>query len=167
MYYSLLMAERLGIPEYEREVIAKGALLHDIGKVGIMDAILLKPGKLDEHEWVEMRRHPQIGHDILSGISFLKGAADFILTHHERYDGTGYPRGLKGDEIPVGSRIFNLVDTLDAMTSNRPYRKALSFDALQAEVQRCSGTQFDPALAEVFLSITRQEWEEAAGTTLS
>jgi putative nucleotidyltransferase with HDIG domain len=163
MRYSLLMAERLGIAADAREIIAKGALLHDIGKVGVMDAILLKPGKLDEREWSEMRRHPQIGYDILSGINFLKGAADFIYCHHERFDGSGYPRGLKGEQIPIGSRIFTLVDTLDAMTSDRPYRNALSFDSLQDEIRRCTGTQFDPALAEVFLSIHREEWEQASG----
>jgi putative nucleotidyltransferase with HDIG domain len=167
MKYSLLMAERMGISNEERLVIAKGALLHDIGKVGISDTILLKPGKLDDQEWVNMRQHPQIGYDILSGISHLKGAADFIYCHHERFDGSGYPRGLGGQDIPAGARIFNLVDTLDAMTSNRPYRKALPFSAVRDEVQRCIGSQFDPEIAQVFLDISKEEWEKATGTAFA
>jgi response regulator RpfG family c-di-GMP phosphodiesterase len=163
MLYSLLLADRLGITGEAKEIIAKGSLLHDIGKVGVIDAILLKPGKLDDQEWVQMRRHPQIGYDILSGISFLKGAADFIFCHHERFDGTGYPRGLKGEQIPIGSKIFTMVDTLDAMTSDRPYRKALTFATVQEEIKRCTHTQFDPELADVFLSIPREEWEKASG----
>ena len=163
MNFSGLMAEKLGIQGAELAKLAKGSLLHDIGKIGITDNILLKPGKLDESEWIEMRRHPQIGFAILSEIAFLKGPAEIILSHHERFDGTGYPKGLLGDQIPLGARIFTLVDTLDAMTSDRPYRKALPFDSVTAEIRKCCGTQFDPAIAELFLSIPRSRWEECAG----
>jgi len=163
MNYSTLVADRLGIKGVELEKLAKGSLLHDIGKIGITDNILLKPGKLDDGEWVEMRKHPQVGYAILSEISFLKGPAEIILSHHERFDGSGYPKGLKGEQIPLGSRIFTMVDTLDAMTSDRPYRKALPFDAVVSEIKRCSGTQFDPVLADLFLSISRRQWEECSG----
>jgi putative nucleotidyltransferase with HDIG domain len=163
MNYTSLMADKLGICDNDLQQLAKGALLHDIGKIGISDNILLKPGSLDDNEWVDMRRHPQVGHAILSEIEFLKGPAEIILTHHERFDGTGYPKGLKGEQIPVGSRIFVLVDTLDAMTSHRPYRKALPFDAVISEVKTFRGRQFDPDIADLFLSISRTQWEECAG----
>jgi putative nucleotidyltransferase with HDIG domain len=163
MNFSGLIADKLGIKGADFEKLAKGSLLHDIGKIGITDNILLKPGKLDDAEWVEMRRHPQIGYAILSEIAFLKGPAEIILSHHERFDGSGYPKGLKGEQIPIGSRIFTLVDTLDAMTSDRPYRKALPFDAVTSEVRKYCGLQFDPDLAELFLSISRKQWEECAG----
>lgn len=159
--YTVLLAETMGIGEPEVGIMARGALLHDIGKIGIPDNILLKPAKLDEEEWAKMRRHPQLGYDILSGIRFLKGPASMIYAHHERFDGTGYPNGLRGSAIPLGSRIFALVDTLDAMTSDRPYRRALPFEAVVDEVRRCRGTQFDPEIVEVFLSIRRARWEEA------
>lgn len=163
MNFSTLIAEKLGIRGTELEQLAKGALLHDIGKIGISDNILLKPAKLDDEEWVQMHKHPQIGYAILSEIVFLKGPAEIILTHHERFDGSGYPKGLTGEQIPIGSRIFALVDTLDAMTSDRPYRKALPFDAVTSEVKKFRGTQFDPHLADLFLSISRSQWEECAG----
>lgn len=163
MNYSTFMAGRIGIKGKDLEQLAKGALLHDIGKIGITDNILLKPSKLNDHEWLEMHRHPQIGYDIMSEISFLKGPAEIILTHHERYDGEGYPNRLKGDQIPIGSRIFGLVDTLDAMTSDRPYRHALPFEAVHSEVKKYRGSQFDPEIADIFLSISRGQWEECAG----
>ena len=163
MNFSIFMAGKLGIAGKELEKLAKGALLHDIGKIGIPDNILLKSGKLGVDEWGEMRRHPQIGYDILSEISFLKGPAEIILTHHERFDGKGYPQKLQGQQIPIGSRIFGLVDTLDAMTSDRPYRKALPFEAVISEVKMYRGTQFDPEIADIFLSINRVQWEDCAG----
>ncbi len=163
MNFSIFMAGKLGIAGKELEKLAKGALLHDIGKIGIPDNILLKSGKLGVDEWGEMRRHPQIGYDILSEISFLKGPAEIILTHHERFDGNGYPQRLQGQQIPIGSRIFGLVDTLDAMTSDRPYRKALPFEAVISEVKMFRGTQFDPEIADIFLSINRVQWEDCAG----
>jgi cyclic di-GMP phosphodiesterase len=165
MNYTLLLAQAMDVKEPELMIIAKGALLHDIGKIGVADHILLKPGKLDTAEWREMKKHPQIGYDILSDIKFLQGAADFVLTHHERYDGAGYPNSLKGEQIPLSARIFALADTLDAMTSDRPYRKALTFDSVIAEVLRCSGSQFDPQVVQTFFNITKKQWEKAAGTS--
>lgn len=163
MAYAALLAEAAGISQQERLVMAKGALLHDIGKIGVSDNILLKPAKLSEDEWDIMRQHPTVGHQILSGIRHFEGAAELVLAHHERYDGDGYPHGLRGEEIPVSARIFTLVDTLDAMTSDRPYRKALSYQTVLDEVRRCSGLQFDPGLVEIFLSIPQSAWEAAAG----
>jgi putative nucleotidyltransferase with HDIG domain len=163
MNYTVFLAKKMGIAGRELEELAKGALLHDIGKIGISDNILLKPGLLDDNEWVEMRRHPQVGFAILSEIKFLKIPTEIILGHHERFDGTGYPKRVKGHQIPVGARIFALVDTLDAMTSDRPYRRALPFDAVSKEVALNSGTQFDPDIAKLFLSISRSSWEECAG----
>ncbi len=164
MAYTMLLAKTAGVTEPDLSIMAKGALLHDIGKIGVSDNILLKPGKLDAGEWIEMKKHPTVGFDILSDIKYLKGAAEFVLAHHERYDGTGYPRGLKGNDIPICSRIFALVDTLDAMTSDRPYRKALTFEEVTHEVIKCSGTQFDPKMVKIFLEIPRIYWEEMAKT---
>ncbi|BCR04419.1 two-component system response regulator [Desulfuromonas versatilis] len=164
--YTLALAEVLGVEQGRRDDLAMGALLHDIGKVGVSDNILLKPGKLDEQEWEVMRRHSRIGYDIICGVRFLDKAAEVVLSHHERYDGGGYPDGLKGEEIPLGARIFAIADTLDAMTSDRPYRKALPFQAVVDELKRCSGTQFDPRMVEAFLSIPKRQWEEIAGKAL-
>lgn len=167
MTYTLLMAQKLGIDKEDSTAMAKGALLHDIGKIGISDNILLKPGKLNDEEWELMRRHPRVGHDILKGIRYFKGAAELVLCHHERFDGNGYPHGLKGKDIPVSARIFGLIDTLDAMTSDRPYRKALPFQAVVDEVIKCRGLQFDPELVDIFLQIDKKEWEAAAGKLFS
>ncbi len=163
MAYTLLLAREVGIDETDRAAMAKGALLHDIGKIGISDNILLKPGILDKDEWLIMKQHPQVGYEILTGIKYFKGAAELVLAHHERYDGNGYPNKLQGDDIPISARIFALVDTLDAMTSDRPYRKALPFKAVVDEVVRCGGYQFDPTLVDVFLKVQKNGWEEAAG----
>lgn len=128
-----------------------GSLLHDIGKIGVPDAILLKPGKLSAEEWDIMRQHPQNGHAIVHKLPFLAMAADIVLCHEERFDGSGYPAGLKGEAIPLAARLFAIIDTLDAMTFDRPYRKALPYDVAKAEIQRMAGTQFDPVLVETFL----------------
>jgi putative nucleotidyltransferase with HDIG domain len=151
--YMMEIAYHLGVePNTEEWVdLQRGGLLHDIGKIGVSDTILHKPGPLTEEEWVDMRRHPQIGHDMIREIGFLSGAAVIVLAHHERYDGKGYPRGLAADEIPLGARIFVLADTFDAMTSHRPYRPALSNEAARDEIIRCSGTQFDPRCVQAFL----------------
>ena len=166
MAYACLLAKKAGIDDSGCSILAKGALLHDIGKIGVSDNILLKPGKLDQAEWEIMRQHPTVGYEILSGIKYFAGAADLVLSHHERYDGAGYPNGLAGEAIPMSARIFALVDTLDAMTSDRPYRRALSFQSVLDEVVRCSGKQFDPKLVEVFLGIPKAAWESAAGKML-
>jgi putative two-component system response regulator len=163
MNFAAFLGEKRGIVGRELQELSKGALLHDIGKIGISDNILLKPGKLDDGEWIEMRKHPQIGYAILSEIDFLKTPAEIILSHHERFDGTGYPNQLKGEQIPIGARIFAVVDTLDAMTSDRPYRKALPFDQAVAEIIKHRSAQLDPDITDLFLSIPRKRWEECAG----
>jgi putative nucleotidyltransferase with HDIG domain len=158
--YTMAIAKKLSIPELHQPDIARGALLHDIGKIGVPDGVLLKPGPLTPSEWEEMRRHPQIGWNILKSISFLQVPAEIVLSHQERWDGGGYPRGLKGEEIHVGARIFAIADTLDAMTSDRPYRKGTTFGAARQEIKRCGGTQFDQRCVEAFLGISEEGLEE-------
>lgn len=161
--FTLAIAQRIGLTQAQLDDVGRGALLHDIGKIGIVDAILLKPGPLTPEEWVEMRKHPEIGYTILGGIPFLANAADIVLSHQERWDGDGYPRRLKGEQIPLGARIFAVADTLDAIVSDRPYRKGVSFDLARAEIVRCSGTQFDPAVVAAFTGLTDQELEVIHG----
>jgi HD-GYP domain-containing protein (c-di-GMP phosphodiesterase class II) len=127
-----------------------GALLHDVGKIGIPDAILRKHGPLSDSEWQVMRTHPDIGHRILAGVAALGPAAEIVLAHEERFDGSGYPRGLAGEAIPLWARLFALIDALDAMTSDRPYRKAIAFDAASSEIVRQAGAQFDPLAVDAF-----------------
>lgn len=154
--HTLLMAtHHYQKPEDLREIYW-GSLLHDIGKIGVPDAILLKPGKLSDAEWQVMQEHPHNGYLILQKIPFLSMAANVVLCHEERFDGSGYPAGLKGEKIPLAARLFAIIDTLDAMTFDRPYRMALPFDVAKAEILRMSGTQFDPLAVETFLK------EEAA-----
>src|SRR5919205_1425998 len=151
--YTLGIAERIGVPAADRPDIARGALLHDIGKIGVPDAILLKPGKLTSAEWDEMRRHPQIGHKILESIPFLAVPSQIVLSHQERWDGKGYPRGLAGEQIPLGARIFAIADTLDAITSDRPYRKGQPVEKAREEIRKYRGIQFDPRCVDAFLSL--------------
>jgi response regulator RpfG family c-di-GMP phosphodiesterase len=151
--YTIAIAERLALQGPELEELGRGALLHDVGKIGVPDAVLLKPGKLTPEEWTEMRRHPDIGHQMIQSIPFLATPAVIVLSHQERFDGGGYPRKLRGEEIHIGARIFAVADTLDAMTSDRPYRKATSFENAMAEVQRCAGSQFDPEVVRAFADI--------------
>jgi len=141
-------------------VIARGAFLHDIGKMAIPDEILGKPGALDEDEQETMREHCTRGYNIVKKIPFLRGAAEIVYCHQEHHDGNGYPNGLQGDEIPIGARIFAVADTLDAITSDRPYRRAQSFDAARAEILRCSGTQFDPKVVEAFANVPNEVWQQ-------
>jgi response regulator RpfG family c-di-GMP phosphodiesterase len=155
--YTLAIAMRLGIQGAELADIGRGALMHDIGKIGVPDSILLKPGPLTPGEWEEMRKHPEIGFNILKGIPFLAVPADIVLSHQERFDGNGYPRLLSGRQIHVGARIFMVADTLDAITSDRPYRRAQTYQAARAEIRRCSGTQFDKEIVQAFLSISPDE----------
>ncbi len=150
--HTLVLAKHFSDDPHQLRQIYCGALLHDIGKIGIPDPILQKNGSLTDAEWQIMRMHPEIGHRILSGATFMAEAAEIVLYHEERYDGTGYPRQLTGNEIPFWARLFAVIDTLDAMTSDRPYRKALSFDIARNEILRQSGTQFDPMVMEVFVS---------------
>ena len=157
--YVLKIAAELGLRGQELKTFSMGASLHDIGKLAIPDSILLKPGALSEDEWIVMRSHVQIGYDLVKQIPFLAEAAEIVLAHHERCDGTGYPRGLKGMEIPVGARIFAVADTVDAMTSDRPYRSALSFKEAYEEIRRWSGIRYDPQVCYSFLRIPVQVWE--------
>ncbi len=158
--YTSALARIIGLSGPQLIPVGRGALLHDVGKIGVPDSILLKPGKLTEAEWVEMKKHPRKGYEILQGIKFLEPAAQIVLAHQERWDGQGYPDGLSGEDIPLGSRLFAVVDTLDAMTSDRPYRKAMSFETAVREIHRCSGTQFDPGVVEAFLSVPTKFWRE-------
>jgi putative nucleotidyltransferase with HDIG domain len=158
--YAMVVADRLGVEEPARTWIRRGAILHDVGKIGVPDAILRKPGKLDPAEWDEMRKHPEMGYRMLQHIRFLEPALDIVLCHQERWDGSGYPRGLKGEEIPLGARIFAVVDTFDAMTSDRPYRKALSIADARDEVRKFTRIQFDPAVADAFLAIDDHVWRQ-------
>jgi response regulator RpfG family c-di-GMP phosphodiesterase len=140
--------------------IARAAFLHDIGKMAIPDMILRKPGPLTPEEREVMRTHCEIGFNMVTRIPFLREAAEIVLSHQEYFDGTGYPRGLKGEQIPLGARIFAVADALDAMISDRPYRKALPISHAREEIQRCSGTQFDPTVVEVFLAMPGTLWNE-------
>jgi putative nucleotidyltransferase with HDIG domain len=153
--YMMDIARELGVKEDSQDWVdmQRGSLLHDVGKIGVSDTILLKPGKLTEDEWKLMRLHPEIGYNMLKQVTFLAGAAEIILAHHERWDGKGYPRGLANKDIPLGARIFNVVDTFDSMTSDRPYRRALSTQEAMNEILRYSGSQFDPIVVEAFLDI--------------
>jgi putative nucleotidyltransferase with HDIG domain len=151
--YTVAIATQLGIKGAELEEIGRGALLHDIGKIGVPDAVLLKPGKLTPDEWVEMRKHPDIGFNMIQPIPFLSVPATIVLSHQERWDGQGYPRNLKGHEIHIGARIFAVADTLDAMTSDRPYRRGTTFANAIAEITRCGGSQFDPEVVKAFNGI--------------
>jgi putative nucleotidyltransferase with HDIG domain len=160
--YALEMARALGSSDAELKTIARGAYLHDIGKLGIPDGILLKPGPLGPDEWKVMQHHVQVGFDLVKGISFLSDAAEIILTHHERFDGSGYPRGLKGAEIPLGARIFSIADAFDAITSDRPYRRASSFAFARERIRSLSGQQFDPRVVDVFLAIPEETWPTIA-----
>jgi len=150
--HTLVLARRFTTELELLRQIYWGALLHDIGKIGVPDAILCKAGALTDAEWAVMRRHPDNGHAILRGIPYMARAAEIVLCHEERYDGSGYPRRLAGEAIPLAARLFAVIDTLDAITSDRPYRAAQSFDVAKTEILRCSGEQLDPRAVEAFLA---------------
>jgi len=152
------IALRMGIPEPELTDIEWGAMLHDIGKIGVPDRILLKPAKLTPEEWTIMRRHAAIGFSMLSRIDFLATAAKVVGDHHERFDGTGYPHGKVGQDIYIGARIFAVADTFDAITSDRPYRRAQSDEAAREEILRVSGTQLDPRCVRAFADVEPETW---------
>lgn len=160
--YSLEIARAMGWPDKQLGSLARGAYLHDIGKLGVPDGILLKPGPLTADERKLMQRHAQIGYDLVKDIAFLADAAEIVLAHHERYDGGGYPRGLKGDEILLSARIFAVADTLDAITSDRPYRRASSFESGRETIRHLSGSQFDPRVVSVFLCVPEATWPTIA-----
>ncbi|MGB0116991.1 MAG: HD domain-containing phosphohydrolase [Terriglobales bacterium] len=158
--FTIAIAKKMGLSKEEIKVIARGAFLHDFGKIAIRDDILFKPGKLTSEEMDTMKEHCYYGYKIISRIPFLAEASEIIYCHQERYDGTGYPRGLKGKEIPLGARIFAIADTLDAMRTDRVYRKAQSMEAVRAEIQLWSGRQFDPEIVKVFLEMPDNIWED-------
>lgn len=155
--YTIALARQMNVPDHLMTPIIRGALLHDIGKIGIPDAILRKPGPLTDEEWVIMRQHPRIGYEMLKQIDFLKQAVPIILHHHERFDGNGYPAGLAEDQIPLGARIFAVADTYDAITSDRPYRKGRSHATAVCEIENGSGTQFDPRVVAALVSLPEED----------
>lgn len=152
---TLELAREYGVREASKEweIIFHGSLLHDVGKIAVSDQILRKPAALTDEEWAEMRKHPEAGASLLKQVTFLHGASELVHAHHERWDGGGYPRGLQGDEIPIGARLFMIADTYDAMTRDRVYRQAQSPEAARKEIMRCSGSQFDPQAVEAFLRL--------------
>jgi cyclic di-GMP phosphodiesterase len=156
--YCLRLGREMGLTHNDLIALEQGALLHDIGKIGVPDHILLKTGGLTEEEWVEMRKHIQHGMRIINGIDFLSGARPVVGQHHEKYNGSGYPAGLIGDQIHIHARIFAVADAYDAMTSDRPYRQAQDYSAARAEIIKHSGTHFDPKVVKAFLSIPESEW---------
>ena len=158
--YTTALAREVGLNVEDLRTIARGAFLHDIGKIATPDSVLLKPGKLDSAEMAIMREHCVRGYDIVKKIPFLREASEIVLAHQESFDGSGYPRGLKGEGIPLGARIFAIADTLDAITSDRPYRKGQPFEAARNEIARCAGQQFDPEIVDVFLRVPISRWQE-------
>ncbi|MEJ5315282.1 MAG: HD-GYP domain-containing protein, partial [Anaerolinea sp.] len=159
---TLKIARAMGMSEEQLVHVRRGALLHDIGKMGVPDAILLKPGALTDEEWRIMRQHPTLAFQMLLPIQYLRPALDIPYCHHEKWDGTGYPRGLKGEQIPLAARIFAVVDVWDALRSDRPYRPAWSVERTLAFIQEHAGTHFDPRVVEVFLQVIREEQEHSS-----
>ncbi|MBI4336059.1 MAG: HD domain-containing protein [Candidatus Omnitrophica bacterium] len=157
-YYTSHLTGVAGIQEKELEEIALGALLHDIGKIGIPDAILIKPGKLNDDEWAQMKRHPLIGWEMIKDIEFIGKGRDLVLSHQERFNGSGYPRGLKGKDIYEGARFFAIIDTFDALMSDRPYRRSMSFAESAEIIKNERGRLLDPDAVDLFLSIPAAEW---------
>ncbi|MCL4782432.1 MAG: response regulator [Bryobacterales bacterium] len=160
--YAAHLAQQMGLPFSRIEEIRAGALLHDIGKIGIPDSILNKPAALDDEEWAQMRKHPMIGYGIVQGLIGSGEGAEVVLCHHERYDGSGYPSGLRGAQIPLGARIFAVVDAYDALTSTRPYRERVSHWEALHEILRGSRSHFDPDVVTKFVKIPEERWAEFA-----
>src|SRR5207249_2132957 len=154
------LARAMGITDPARlRAIEQGALLHDVGKIGVADSILRKPGPLDENEWKEMRGHPELGYRMLKDVRFLRDALPIVRHHHEHWDGTGYPQGLKGEAIPLEARIFAVIDAFDAITSERPYSPRRTYDEATKILTEESGIRFDPAVVQAFLSVPMEDWE--------
>ena len=158
--FTIAIARAMGLPREQINTIARGAFLHDIGKIAIPDKILNKPGKLTKEEMDIMQEHAYHGYQIVKKIPFLAEAADIVYSHQERFDGTGYPRGLKGEQIPLGARIFSVADTLDAITSDRIYRAAQTLQAAREEISKWAGRQFDPEVVKVFLEMPDNIWDD-------
>jgi cyclic di-GMP phosphodiesterase len=158
--FTIAIARAMELPQEQVRVIARGAFLHDVGKMAIPDAILRKPGRLTGEEQAIMQQHALLGYQMLRRIPFLHEAAEIVYCHQERFDGSGYPRRLRGDQIPLGARIFAIADSFDAITSDRPYRAGQSISAGRREIERYAGQQFDPEVVDVFLSIKESIWQE-------
>jgi len=158
--FSLRLGREYGLNAKEMKALEFGSLLHDIGKIGVPDAILRKPAKLTDEEWIRMREHPIHGQQILRGIKFLQGAAKVVAQHHEKWDGSGYPLGLVADDIDICARIFSVADAFDAITSDRVYRKGRSYEAAAAELDEWTGRQFDPRVVEAFHRVPQEDWAE-------
>jgi putative nucleotidyltransferase with HDIG domain len=158
--FTIAIAQALGLPREQITIIARGAFLHDIGKMAIPDKILNKPGKLEAEEMTIMKEHAYHGYQIVKKIPFLADVAEIVYSHQEWFNGEGYPRHLKGNEIPLGARIFSVADTFDAITSDRPYRPAQSFAAARTEIAKFAGRQFDPEIVKVFLEMPDKIWED-------
>ncbi len=157
--FSLRLGYEIGLDKAVLRDLELGALLHDIGKIGVPDAILRKPAKLTEDEWNKMKLHPYHGQKILRNIPFLEGAARIVSQHHEKWDGSGYPHGLRGEDIDIGARVFAVVDAFDAMISDRVYRRGCSYENAVIELSKCAGTQFDSMIVEAFKIIPKEDWE--------
>jgi putative nucleotidyltransferase with HDIG domain len=158
--FTIAIAQRMGLPKDDIRVIARGAFLHDIGKMAIPDKILTKPDKLTPDEVDIMKEHAWYGYKIVKNIPFLSEASEIVYSHQEKFDGSGYPRRLKAEEIPLGARIFSIADTFDAITSDRPYRPRQSDEAARKEIAAWSGRQFDPRIVDIFLSMPDNIWDE-------
>ena len=158
--YSLRLGREYGLTSEQMKSLEFGSLLHDIGKIGVPDSILRKPAKLTEEEWVRMREHPLHGQQILRGIEFLEGASRVVAQHHEKWDGTGYPLGLRSEEIDICARIFAVADAFDAITSDRVYRRGKPYEAAAQELDDWAGRQFDPKIVEAFHRVPKSDWEE-------
>lgn len=158
--FTMRLARQMGIQDPEMlEALQQGALLHDVGKIGVADAILRKPGPLDQDEWKEMRQHPELGYRMLKDVKFLEKSLPVVRYHHERWNGSGYPKGLKGEEIPLEARIFAVADAFDAITSRRPYSEARTYRQSVAILRQESGVMFDPKVVEAFLAVAEAEWQ--------
>lgn len=156
--YTRRLAEEYGLSGPALDVVEHGALLHDVGKIAVRDSILLKPGPLTPDEWVEMQRHPEFGYQLLIRVPYLREPAEIVLHHQERWDGGGYPQKLRGNEIVLGARIFAVADAMDAITTDRPYRKGRAFQVCRDEIRRCRGTQFDPNIVDLFMQVPDSAW---------
>ena len=165
--FSLRLGRELGLDRRQLRDLEFGSLLHDIGKIGVPDSILRKPAKLTEEEWEKMRQHPRHGRQILRGIEFLEGATRVVAEHHEKWDGTGYPVGLRAEEIDLNARIFSVADAFDAMVSDRVYRKGRSYEEAAEELDRCAGKQFDPQVVAAFHRVPREDWDELRRRSLA
>jgi len=162
--FTLRLAKEIGITDPVRlRAIEQGALLHDVGKIGVADAVIRKPGSLDDQEWEQMRTHPELGYSMLRNIDFLKEALSIVRYHHEHWDGSGYPHGLKAEQIPLEARIFTVADAFDAITSIRPYSRARTYSEAAAILQEESGRTFDPEVVQAFLRIPQDEWKYLRG----